>query len=128
RPGSSGAYSSASTTSSLVLKYRKNVLGEISAAAAIWSTVVCSYPCCSNSRNACSWMDQRVFCFLRSRKPGELMRRFFLARRDRRSGRLPRGQERRRRECAEQRDPGADQQDPVHRVQVRVLPADQDSK
>src|SRR5437763_12855810 len=120
-----GSYSSSSTTSSLVLKYRKNVLGEISAAAAIWSTVVCSYPCFSNSRNACSWMDQRVFCFLRSRKPGELMCRFFLGGRHRRTGRLPGRQEHRRRERAEQRHRRADQQHPVHRVQVRVLPADE---
>ena len=34
--------SSRSTTSSLVGKYRKNVLGETSAASAIWSTVVAS--------------------------------------------------------------------------------------
>jgi len=37
-----GSYWSSMTTSSLVLKYRKNVLGEISAAAAICSTVVAS--------------------------------------------------------------------------------------
>src|SRR2546430_4219080 len=118
----SGSYSSSITTSSLVLKYRKNVLGEISAAAAIWSTVVCSYPCSWKSRSACSWIDQRVFCFLRSRNPGELMCRFFL---DRRAGRTG-GQERRRDQRARPRHPRADQQDPVHRVQVGLLTGHED--
>jgi hypothetical protein len=36
----SGSNSSPRTTSSLVGKYRKNVLGDTSAASAIWSTVV----------------------------------------------------------------------------------------
>src|SRR6266498_6154205 len=120
----SGSYSSSITTSSLVLKYRKKVLGEISAAAAIWSTVVCSYPCSWNSRNACSWMDQRVFCFLRSRNPGELIGRFFLAPR----AYLTCGQEYRGQHRPDQRDHRADQQHPVHRVQVGVLPGDQDAQ
>src|SRR6266545_3486435 len=124
----SGSYSSSITTSSLVLKYRKNVLGEISAAAAIWSTVVCSYPCSWNSRNACSWISQRVFCFLRSRNPGELMCRFFLARGGLHIAGRPRPQEHRRQHGADHGHGRADEQYPVHRVQVRVLSADEDGE
>src|SRR5689334_23443324 len=57
------------TTSSLVGKYRKNVLGDTSAAAAICSTVVRWYPFARNSRSACSLMAARVLAFFRSRKP-----------------------------------------------------------
>ena len=60
--------------SSLVAKYRKNVAGETSAAAAISCTVVSAYPWSRNSRSACSWMAARVLAFLRSRSPGSFHR------------------------------------------------------
>ncbi|MEU6923702.1 hypothetical protein [Streptomyces sp. NPDC046631] len=51
-------------------KYRKTVLGDTSAAAAICSTVVASYPCSAIRRWAAPRIAIRVRSFFRSRSPG----------------------------------------------------------
>src|ERR1022692_651663 len=61
--------SSVNSTSSLVAKYRKNVAADTPAATAIWSTVVASKPCRSNSSRAASAISVKVRARLRSRSP-----------------------------------------------------------
>ena len=71
----SGSSRSRTTVSSLVAKYRKNVAGDTSAAAAISCTVVSAYPWSRNSRSACSWIAARVFGLLALPQPGRLVHR-----------------------------------------------------
>lgn len=65
-----GSYSSVRTMSSLVAKYRKTVLGDTSAASAICSIVVASYPCSAISRYVERRIAILVLSFFRSRSPG----------------------------------------------------------
>src|SRR4051812_33740496 len=126
------------TTASLVGKYRKNVLGETSAASAICSTVVVANPRSANSRSASDRIVARVRAFFRSRSPiaagGAPARAAFSAADDvmlrfsAEPGRLPNRlrlgrpvrQEQDAEDQAEQRDPGRADQHHVQPVHERV--------